>query len=406
MLSKAEKSILVRIFEACVLDRSVLEALPPFSAAGVVENVIRETDPEAFNKGVSDFLKTNTGKDLSRQTLLTVIRSSHVFCKNHDDTNINKKLLTFVDLFKACEVKAHSTFKILHGADPASLLEPKIIGPITIYAIPRHTDQIESPFKNCKHQFREGVDRVVVEHRSMVRDQIKALEIANKAFNTLDLLIAFLLGDRNKTYAAGVMHLRFDPFQSAIITSANGIFGGEEEFLGFRNNVDIHDLLSTDLYQGTDMSSDLISSVMDPGDEIERKISRAVEWVGEAYIEKNKASAFLKVAVAMEAMLKVDEKGLISASIVSTIAEQCAFILGEDADDCLRIEHKVKAMYGVRSSIVHSGSSSVDDLLLQDFLDLIRKIIFKVVNLKVSLDLKNVKELQTTLKKRKYSGVW
>lgn len=61
---------------------------------------------------------------------------------------------------------------------------------------------------------------------------------------------------------------------------------------------------------------------------------------------------------------------------------------GEDADDCLRIEHKVKAMYGVRSSIVHSGSSSVDDLLLQDFLDLIRKIIFKVVNLKVSLDLK------------------
>ncbi len=108
----------------------------------------------------------------------------------------------------------------------------------------------------------------------------------------------------------------------------------------------------------------------------------------------------------MEAMLKVDEKGLISASIVSTIAEQCAFILGEDADDCLRIEHKVKAMYGVRSSIVHSGSSSVDDLLLQDFLDLIRKIIFKVVNLKVSLDLKNVKELQATLKKRKYSGVW
>ncbi|WP_095101748.1 HEPN domain-containing protein [Pseudomonas sp. Irchel 3A5] len=366
--------------------------------------MIKKTDPEAFNRGVSDFLKTNTGKDLSKQTLLTVIRSSHVFCKSSDDSNITEKLLKFIDLFEACKVKAHSTLKTLHGADSTGLLEPKIIGPITIYAIPRHADQIESLFESCKHKFREGTDRVIVEHRSMVRDQIKALELANTAFNTLDLLIAFLLGDRNKTHAAGVMHLRFDPFQRAIITSVNGFFGGEEEFLGFRESVDINHLLSPDLCQGTDVSSGLISNVVDPLDEIGRKISRAVEWVGEAYIEKNKASAFLKAAVAMEVLLKVDEKGVISSSIVSTMAEQCAFLLGRDADDCFEIEGKVKAMYGVRSSIVHSGSSSVDDSLLQEFLDLIRQIIFKVVELKISLNLKHMKELQATLKKRKYRG--
>ncbi|MBO0493856.1 HEPN domain-containing protein [Pseudomonas sp. Marseille-Q1929] len=404
MISKKETSILERIFEACVLDRSVLEALPPLSAAGMVEDVIIKTDVEAFNKGVSDFLKTNTGKNLSRQMLLTVIRSSHVLCKNLDDSILAEKIAKFIDLFKACEVKGHTTLKTLYGADSTSLWEPKTIGPITIYAVPRHADQIESLFERCKHQFTEGTDRVVVEHRSMVRDQIKALEVANKAFNTLDLLIAFLLGDSNRTHAAGIMHLRFDPFQRATITSVNGFFGGEEEFQGFRENVNIHDLFSPNLRHGKVASSELISSVMDPVDEIGRKISRAVEWVGEAYIEKNKASAFLKVAVAMEALLKSNEKGVINASIVSTIAEQCAFLLGGDPDDCIEVEDKVKEMYGVRSSIVHSGSSSVDDSTLQDFLDLIRQIIFKVMELKSSLNLKSMSELQAVLKKRKYHG--
>jgi hypothetical protein len=403
MISKSERSILNIIFGASVLDRSVLESLPPHSAAGTIENVMRKTNPEAFDKGVSDFLKNNSGKDFSRRFFLMLIRSSHVYCKETDDNDIAERLSKFIELFKSFEVKPHSTLKTLHGVDINSIIDPIKIGPITIYETSRHGDQIVSLFDGCEHHF-NGVGKVLVEHRSMARDYIKALELANKAFNTLDLLIAFLLDGRNKTHAAGIMHLRFDPFQRAIITSANGYMGDDDESFGFRENIDISDLLSYSTCQSGSLSSALISIVIDPTCEIERKISRAVEWVGEAYIEKNNASAFLKVAVALEVLLKVDEKGVISSSIVSSIAEQCAFLLGEDANDCLKIEGKVKELYGVRSSIVHKGSSSVEDSLLQIFLDLIRQAILKIVELKTLLDLKEIKELQSALKRKKYGG--
>ncbi|QCC92438.1 hypothetical protein E7735_16470 [Enterobacter cloacae] len=135
-----------------------------------------------------------------------------------------------------------------------------------------------------------------------------------------------------------------------------------------------------------------------------RTFPRGVEWLGEAYIEENKASAFIKVAVAMEALLKIDEKGIISSSIMSTIAEQCAFLLGEDVNDCIEIEEKVKKMYGIRSKIVHSGSNSVEEYLLEEFLEFNRRVIFKITELKVKLNLKNMKELQDIIKGKKYSG--
>lgn len=405
MISKNEKLIVKKIFEACMLDRPVLESLAPFSASGLVTDVIRKTDAKVFDKGVSDFLKTNTGSDLSQETFLRVIRSTQILCKDLDDCSIEEKLSKFTELFKACKVKAHSTLKTLHGADASCLLQPLKIGAITIYAMPRHADQIESLFESCGHNFKGGTTKVVVEHRSMVRDQIKALEIANKAFNTLDLLIAFLLGEKNKTSAAGVMRLSFVPFQQAIVTSASGFFGGEEKSFGFKENVNIFDLLSSEPCQGVGLPLELISTVLNPVDEIGRKISRAVEWIGEAYIEENKASAFVKVSVAMEVLLKVDEKGVISSSIMATMAEQCAFLLGKDVAACIGIEGKVKRLYGVRSSIVHSGTGSVEDSVLQEFLDFIRLIIFKVFDLKVTLNLKRIEELQETLKMRKYSGV-
>lgn len=404
MFSKKETSILKRLFEACVLDRAVLESLPPCSASGMVENVIKKTDPQAFDKAVSDFLNSNTGKDLSREFFLIVIRSSHVMSKDLDDRNIAAKLVNFNDLFKGCEVKPHRTINTIHGADSNSLLDPIKIGAITIYTIPRHIDHIESLSRFSKHNFEAGNTRVIAEHCSMVRDHIKALEVANKAFNTLDLLIAFLLGDRNKTNAAGIMRMSFVPFQDSIITSSNGYFGGKDKKFGFKESVNVFNLLNPDSCRDAGITSRLISIVMCPDDEIGRKISRGVEWLGEAYIEENKASAFLKVAVAMEALLKIDEKGIISASIMSIIAEQCAFLLGKDVNDCFEIEEKVKKMYGIRSKIVHSGASSVEESSLEDFLDFIRLVIFKITELKVELNLSNIKELQDIIKKRKYSG--
>ncbi|EKS9201074.1 hypothetical protein PUZ01_002544 [Enterobacter cloacae] len=404
MISKNETSILKRIFEACVLDRSVLESLPPCTASGMIENVIKKTDSQAFDKAVSDFLNSNTGKDLSRDFFLIIIRSTHVMSKDLDDRDIAAKLENFNDLFKGCEVKPHRTIKTIYGADSNSLSEPIKIGSITIYTIPRHIDNIESLFGFSKHRFENSNTKVIAEHCSMVRDHIKALEVANKEFNTLDLLIAFLLGERNKTNAAGIMRLSFVPFQDPIITSTSGYFGGGVENFGFKKSVNVFDLLTPDPCKDAGVTSNLISFVLCPDDEMGRKISRGVEWLGEAYIEENKASAFIKVAVAMEALLKIDEKGIISSSIMSTIAEQCAFLLREDVNDCIEIEEKVKKMYGIRSKIVHSGSNSVEEYLLEEFLEFNRRVIFKITELKVKLNLKNMKELQDIIKGKKYSG--
>jgi hypothetical protein len=146
----------------------------------------------------------------------------------------------------------------------------------------------------------------------------------------------------------------------------------------------------------------LLGVVISPKNELEKKISKAVEWTGEAYSDSNRSSAYLKAVIALEALLKMDEKGIITPSIMSSIAEQCAYLNGRSTEECLKIEKKVKTLYGERSKIAHAGSTSVSVKALREARAFVRDTIWNFIHLTEKLNLGSADAFQSILRQRKY----
>jgi hypothetical protein len=137
--------------------------------------------------------------------------------------------------------------------------------------------------------------------------------------------------------------------------------------------------------------------------EFEKHIIRCAEWTGQAIADANAASALVKAAIALEVMFSRNEKGVITPSIMAQIAESCAFLLGNEQISPLEVERDVKHLYGIRSSIVHTGKDSVEETDLNRFLQICRSVLFMLLSKEEFVDIKTMDELADYFKRKKYS---
>lgn len=393
------------MFDFCRLDRDYLASKKYCSDYG--ESGLRKiTEVNAFEVAMSKVFSFCDEMGFSEQGLLRAINKSLVDCRESPDSERDLRVKTFEkNLEEVWVLREYKIIKTYYGATIKESDLPLRMGPFTIYDMPRHVGQIElDNLTTPQAHFPEGHEsRTVIQYMATARDEVKALEIANAAFNSLDLLVAFLLGDKYNQCSIGVLRMRWAPYQRALISLSGGTWSQEEKNFNFMGSFEVTNLPS--YYPGkveADFYS-LLAIVVSPSGELERKISRAVEWLGEAYTDANKSSAFLKAAVALEALLKLDEKSVITSSIMSTIAEQCAFINGKSVGECLQVEVEVKELYGVRSKIVHSGSKTISVKQLTEALELVRKTIINLVSIKVRLNLENIKGLQLHIRNSRYA---
>lgn len=113
--------------------------------------------------------------------------------------------------------------------------------------------------------------------------------------------------------------------------------------------------------------SEILSKDNPSRSELERSIIMAVRWLGLGIDEEIISEKFLKYAIALECLLiKKDENDK-----TDPLAKRTAFILGKTIDECTEIEKKIKALYGIRSIIVHQGiEEEKEDLIKKSARDL------------------------------------
>ena len=126
----------------------------------------------------------------------------------------------------------------------------------------------------------------------------------------------------------------------------------------------------------------LFNLLVIPKTKIEEKIYKSTLWLGKSLITKNLSDSFLQVAIALECLLARQERGyFIQPSITVTLSETLAFLIGNNADERKNYFKQLKDLYAKRSSIVHSGNTSIDIEVYYKFFNLVKEGIYVMIKL-------------------------
>jgi hypothetical protein len=136
----------------------------------------------------------------------------------------------------------------------------------------------------------------------------------------------------------------------------------------------------------------------------QKRIMLAVEWIGQSMADPSPPSAFIKAAIALEIIFTYNERDIITPSIMNQISESIALILGSSVDERLKLESRVKKLYGLRSKIVHSGNKDISPADYKTLLEIARSVIIKILTSDKLNSVDSVEDLYTILKKIRYSG--
>jgi hypothetical protein len=90
---------------------------------------------------------------------------------------------------------------------------------------------------------------------------------------------------------------------------------------------------------------------------LDDKILSSLQWAGRACIEDRREEAFLLFCISLEALLLKKQTG----EITQTFALRGAHLLVVDAAHRREVFKDLKSLYGIRSSIVHSGQTQVTE---------------------------------------------
>lgn len=114
--------------------------------------------------------------------------------------------------------------------------------------------------------------------------------------------------------------------------------------------------------------------------EMEKRIFNAVNWIGMAVAERNNSMAFSMASYAIESLLQYQQKGeIINKSIVASMSEAIAFILGSNFDERKNYEKKFQDLYKIRSKIVHGKNSDITDYQTLEMIDLGVQLVRKLL---------------------------
>ena len=80
------------------------------------------------------------------------------------------------------------------------------------------------------------------------------------------------------------------------------------------------------------------------------RVKLASEWAFDAYLNENLTLSFLQTCIALEALFGDDNDG---DNVTKTLADRCAYLVGNDIKGRRTIRENFRALYSVRSKIVH-----------------------------------------------------
>jgi hypothetical protein len=177
---------------------------------------------------------------------------------------------------------------------------------------------------------------------------------------------------------------------------------------GFYERPEVGELISKGLEK---YQRELIDKLMLKGagyrSDMENKLLDGIHWLGESTKPDTNHARFVKIGVALETLLGGEPKGemLQVRGITAMLAERAAFIAGNDLDDRLAIDGKVRGHYNTRSDIVHGEKGDVQLTEIDDFGILVRRLTLAVLEKLDKLEdrLRNVNDLAGWVKTQRYT---
>ncbi len=246
----------------------------------------------------------------------------------------------------------------------------------------------------------EDLNEVFIEFMVEARDTERAMELANSRFYSFEQIFRVFIGKRTKRIEVGILNYIGPQLRDCFIVAVDGPASYNSSWDGALGGVPLNHPCFSKPMEPISKLFDLIS---DKNTELERHILRCAEWTGQAIGDQNGASAFVKGVIALEVLFSAIEKGVITPSIMSQIAESCAFLIGGPDWLPWKVEKEVKRLYGVRSAVVHSGKDSVEEEDLSSLLRICREVVAVLLSNEDFAKITTMPQLADYFRRRKYS---
>jgi hypothetical protein len=247
----------------------------------------------------------------------------------------------------------------------------------------------------------EDQNRLFIQCGVAARDTAVAFELADALFYRFELIFRFLIGCRTDWVEVGIVNYRGAQMRDRFVFSEDG--HPVEHGSAWNGAMQSFIFGDSRFPTPTPPLIRLFELITRPNNEFEKHIIRCAEWTGQAIGEPNEAAALVKAAIALEVLFSANEKGLITPSIMAQISESCAFLLGNEHASPVEIEREVKHLYGVRSSVVHSGKDSVDSKDLDAFIRICRHVVILLLSGGEFVGMDTMAKLADYFRSRKYA---
>jgi hypothetical protein len=369
-----------------------------------------QSGQELFNSVVEGVLKLNPDM-LSRHevewklTYIFLKEQASYLDKLNGQELMNKAKGLIIELAK---------FEAWHDVDVPimNLLlegEPVKLGYVTLMSM---TEQdIKQWGKDYTVQLQRVADMRVFARVKAPGDFEKALSYARAQVNSvLDVLriLCFPFYPYTDTCKIGVIGeipfsgttpVRMD--QKQIITQLRGT--------GLYRQPEVRKLISKGLEQSRlELINKLMLKAEHSRSDMENKLLDGIHWLGESTKPDTNRARFVKIGVALEALIgsepKKDEM-LQVRGITAMLAERAAFIAGKDLDDRLKIDKDIRKYYGMRSEIAHGVKINIQLCAIDSFGILVRRVALALLE---KLDemggkLSTVDQLESWVKTQRYT---
>lgn len=138
--------------------------------------------------------------------------------------------------------------------------------------------------------------------------------------------------------------------------------------------------------------------------EVETRIVNAVNWIGMAIAEKNNSIALTQAVFAIESLLQRQTKGeIFNKSIVASIAEDIAFLLGRDFEERKKYENEFKEIYCIRSKIAHGKCSDITDYQVLDVINIAKLLVQELIVNPIFKDASTMQKITNYITKQRYT---
>jgi len=359
---------------------------------------------EQFQSSVDD-LRDVLGpikETLSRQfligELIPLIREKKIAGQAFDTADAERFRQYLSDL----PLQRYRVLRPLWGVDVAPENAPVTLGDFTIDFGRKVliADRDSTVFDTVQKP--EWQNQLLIECGVSARESSRAAELADKLFYRFELIFRFLIGRRTDWVDVGILNYKGARMRDQFLYSEDGSWLGHSS--GWHGAMQPFLLKDARFPIPTPPMMRLFELLTRSNNDLEKHIVRCAEWTGQAIAEPNEAAALVKAAIALEVLFSGNEKGVITPSIMAQIAESSAFLLGADSTSSMEIEREVKRLYGVRSSVVHSGKDAVDPKDLNAFLRICRNVILRLLSEEDFKQMESASRLAEYFRQRKYAA--